>query len=609
MASGVSSLLKSAASRRASIQQENNRLADMEWNLSAKTQDDYTTYVAHYEKALEKATGSDGIAYTNKLISARRSYASNEIQRASIRVYEGGGTNEDKLGLMVGLYNGAIDAGDLDLAQNLNSQIDSLYQTVANEKQQSMNLASQAYNAGYADSKAYVEDLKKGIASPFADDQNINLQAINGLLQEQGPDVINQVVNAISEKYGIPMASYEDMALYLAENTIATAEAVRNQYPVGSEEYAKLDQEVTKLRTTDIFELPGAKLSYDELKQTAENARLGMGGALSLVSTENGFQFTENKVANWTATTGPDGEIMFVPNYVMGTDVRATGTPGAQESRLTQGGEGYSLVTDEAGNQYYQTVNGDLYNTNGFSTKDGKVKGQKIGNVKDFEAEALKEKKLTTDQALKNLGYEADANYIYLPDGAGGQRPYEYKVDDNGNVQYYYALKNKDTGEVTKELYTIDTATGATATASEDFVKMKQEGARVGAIADRTQSAQSLLQNQSGASEIMQPAGTSALLQKGANITKDNQMKAAQIQQAATAAQISSIAPQKLAVQPIPQAPKISVQPVAQQPKVTVNATPSNAKVSVYQAPITQGTKPKVTVSNKPQFTGKLQVK
>lgn len=604
----VSSLLKSAASRRAAIQDQKNRIADMEWNLSAKTPEDYARYTAHYSQAMENASGSDQLTYSNKLTSARRSFASNEIQRASIRVSEGNGTNEEKLNLMIGLYNGAVEAGDMDLAQNLNSQVDSFYKTIANERQQAMNLASQAYNAGYSVAEKYVDDLKKGLASPFADDQDVNLQFLNSLLREQGPDTLATVAEQISQKYGIPLASYEDMALYLAENTIQAAEAVRNQYAPGTKEYIELDEKVTALRTQDVFELPGVKMSYDELKQTAENARLGMGGAVSLVSGENGFEFVENKVANWSAVVGEDGQIAFVPNYVSAGDIRYDSKPGQLKTGLTSGGEGYALVQDGAGNQYYQTENGDLYDTRGFSTKGGKIKGKKLGNVKDFED--ISAQTLTAKEALNTLNYKADENYIYLPDGQGGERPYEYKVDDRGNVQYYYTLKDAETGESTREVVTIDLQTGKTATASEDFIKYQSESARLNEIAQRSQSPQTLLQGQAGGVEAMQPAGTSALLQKGSDITSANKMQAAKLQQAATATQISQLPSQPLKVQAIPQqVPKLTVQPVQQQPKLTVAPVSPQPKVTVYQPPITQGMQQKVTVDNSSQYTGKLQVR
>jgi len=597
----TSALLKSAASRKAAIQAEQNRIVDMEWSLSAKTADDYNTYVAHYQEIAKSARSTDALTYMNKVTSARKAYISNELQRSSINVLEGNATNDDKLNSLVGFYSQAVDAGDMDLAQSLRLQVDNLYQTIQTQKQASMNLATQAYNAGYTTAKDFIDDLKKGIVSPFADDQQLTARYINDKLVSEGPDLLSEEIQAASQKYGIPMASFEDITLYLADNTIANVTAYRDSYPVGSAEYKNLDNQVTEFKTKAVYDIPGMKISYDDLKAAADNVRAGLPSAITLKSTEKGYVFELNKVANWTTIPDGNGGYMLAPNYVSSGDVRfnESGTNTGTPSNNPAGGVGYTFVTQDIGggqvNKYAMLPNGDLYDANGFNPL--KPKG-KIGNIKDYQNNELQQKYETPAAALQKLGIEADNTTITI-DGA----KYDYQVDDNGNVQYFKQLNDPTTGDKSMEVITIDTKTGAQHSSSADFLKYQQEQKRLADVISGPQTPQTMLQGQKNAGAVLQPSGASTMLQQAKNVTTANQMKTAQVQQAANAQQISQLPAQPLSVQPIPQAQPIKVQEIPKAQPLSVQPVPQAPSVSVYQAPITQGTTPKVVVDNKPNTT------
>ena len=259
--------------------------------------------------------------------------------------------------------------------------------------------------------------------------------------------------------------------------------------------------------------------------------------------------------------------------------------------------QGYTLVTQDLGggqvNTYAMLPNGDLYNSVGFNPQKP---GKKIGNQKDFQQGSLEQKYEAPAVALQKLGYEADAKTVTV----GGVK-YEYKIDDNGNVQYYQQLHDPATGDSSMEVVTIDTKTGSQHTSTGDFAKYMQEQKRLTGLMNTPDTASSIIANQKNAGGVLQPAGASQALQSAQNI--QTTLKVQQLQQAASAQQISQIPAQPLSVQPIPEAPQISVQPLPQVQPLSVQPIPQAPSVSVYQAPITQGTTNPLRVVDRPNTT------
>lgn len=138
----TSSLLKSASSRRAKIQDQQDALVAYEYSLSTKTYQDFLDYSKYLEGRI--ATTNDPskvLSYTKNINSARSGYISNEIQRQSIDVIEGKATNTDKYNKMVGLYYQAVDAGNYDLAQSLHLQLNNLSVTIQNQMESAQRVA------------------------------------------------------------------------------------------------------------------------------------------------------------------------------------------------------------------------------------------------------------------------------------------------------------------------------------------------------------------------------------------------------------------------------------------------------------------------------------
>lgn len=160
---GITSLLRSAAATRKKIQAHQDAMVAFEWENSAQTYDDFVQYSGFLQDRAKTADPSDSLTYQTKLRSARRSYVSNELQRAQIEIMEGRAGTQDKMNAVKDLYYEAVENGDFNLAQNLYSQYDALSIKLQNEQE----AAVKAFQAKAAQgNKVYddlVRDLTKGV--------------------------------------------------------------------------------------------------------------------------------------------------------------------------------------------------------------------------------------------------------------------------------------------------------------------------------------------------------------------------------------------------------------------------------------------------------------
>lgn len=160
-AGSVSSLISSARSAYEREQAYQDQIAAYEWDLSAKTAEDHDKYVGcltKRNKELETRDPAKALTVASKINSTRSSFASKEIQRASIAVNYGQGTDSDKYNKMMGLYENAVNNGDYDLAQNLEAQLGTLQIKIQNAR-------SAAASAGAAASSAAYTATKKGVTA------------------------------------------------------------------------------------------------------------------------------------------------------------------------------------------------------------------------------------------------------------------------------------------------------------------------------------------------------------------------------------------------------------------------------------------------------------
>lgn len=133
MASSTS-LLRSAASTRKKVQAQEDAMVAFDWQNSAQTYEDFQAYAKYLNDRQSGTTDpSQALTYAKTIVSARRSYVSNELQRQQMAIMEGRATTSDKMGSVASLYQQAVDNGDANLAQNLASQYDTLSIKLQNE--------------------------------------------------------------------------------------------------------------------------------------------------------------------------------------------------------------------------------------------------------------------------------------------------------------------------------------------------------------------------------------------------------------------------------------------------------------------------------------------
>ena len=463
---GTSALLKSAASRRAAIQNEKNRLIDMEWQLSAQTEADFKAYTSHYDKLLQTSGSTEQITYTNKIISARRSFTTNEIQRLSIGVLEGTNTNEDKLNSMISLYNTAYENGDYSQAQDLNLQIDNLYKTVAKEQERAMNVANQMYQNGYTESKQYFQDLKEGSAPIFSIPGvgGVSVNDINTIYESNGPEGVKLLLEASAQQLEainpdptkpINTQAMSDLYYMAGFLTVENAKAELLDYAPTSTEYRNLSNQIWKMENEGVVKIPKGNgefttLSLNKMAEARENS---MGGTGFLVPNGNlGFDIA--KVVSYKSVLQANGEYKLVGMYGNTITPTSQAVPIGEEgmyglTNIAKGGQDFMYVEATVGNrekQQYRLINGELVDGDGKSVAKAK-------DVPDMMAV-----RQTPEELLKSLGLAPQNGSVFIPDGAKDiPKQYQgqnlsYTVDQNGNLQLNKILVgvDPDTGQQTR---------------------------------------------------------------------------------------------------------------------------------------------------------------
>lgn len=613
---GSSSLLRSAASRRAAIQNEKNRIADMEWGLSAKTADDLAIYNLHYNDALLRANSSNKISIQNKITTATRAFRTGEIQRSSIDVLEGTSTNYSKQDLLIGFYKEAVANGDMNQAQSLRLQIDNLQNTIISEQKAQMNLATQAFNNGYTDAKAYVSDLLNGSASPFSDPR-ITINNLNNDFRTGGTQLA-KTIKDVSDKYGIKnIASYDDLMLNIATNTISSIKTLRDSYPAGTNEYAELDNKYITASTQPVFAYPGKdgqdlKMSFSDIKDTVDSAQTGHTGRFSIAFDKMGKPYMlENQISQWETSIDANGNPQILPKWVnenvqnrqdaiMANRYGMINMTGL--SNLAKGGADYTMVSADIGQgtKSYALKNGELFEVN----PQGVIANKSVSKMTDPNVKNLEQQYLSPVEALRqlsaqgNTGYRVnDAGQLLVDTEAGTITIPSWQVDERGNVSFV----DSTVGQV----YTIDTSNGAMHTASGDAKLTALENNRIQALAQTGQDSTGAFAK---SQQLIQPSDGGSSMLMGADQLRNqlaNQRTTSLAQQASTQSQLNTLPSTPLRVAPIPQpTTPLAVQQVPQPTsplKVAPISQPSKP-LSVYQAPITAtaGQKP-LGVTTTPQ--------
>jgi hypothetical protein len=290
----VSSLLKSAEATRNKVLAYEDSVAAFEWENSAQTRDDWVKYSGYLQARSSQATDpSKVITYQGKIRSAQRSFVSNEIQRASIDILYGRGSNVDKYNQMINLFYQAQETGDMNLAQNLVQQLGSLSQQIQNEQ-------ASAGRAAATMAKNQVKDINDFVKKVFQGSEPI--QMADGSLVKPIALLDQELKTSGNSQFG-----YFNEALNTVESMFATlADAYQG---LGTQEaraefekrYADYFPDEFGNPPKKQFTIGGTKMTYGELalahqSELANNPIYSPVSVYNPVTRQTEFKLKENKV-------------------------------------------------------------------------------------------------------------------------------------------------------------------------------------------------------------------------------------------------------------------------------------------------------------------------
>lgn len=302
----TSSLLRSAESTRQKVRDYEDALAAYEWQNSTKTYGDFVAYSRYLQdQQTSVSSPMDQLSYVKKIDAAQSGYISNEIQRQSIKVIEGGGTNIDKYNRMTELYYHAADAGQFDLAQSMRLQLDNLSVTIQNESR-----AALAANKEMASQVA--KDIDIQVKDAIAQVQE-NTRLVIGEYSKLGPD-------QFQSEYGSDIFSLLANMVNSQDPNNPGLVQVYQQAAEATPDAAKIRDYQVKLNdlanegSTGI-KLPGVgDISYKDLSDQAFAQSVGQ-TLFEAVQTGKGVEFTKNQTTGFAWGRDENGNYSLMPVY------------------------------------------------------------------------------------------------------------------------------------------------------------------------------------------------------------------------------------------------------------------------------------------------------
>lgn len=432
----VSSLLRSAAAARERVINYQDSTAAFQYQLSAKTQQDWEDYQSYLQNRLNRSsTAQDQLSYLRTLNSAENSYVSQEIERASIAILDGSGSNTAKFNTMLQLQQEAARRGNADLVQNLQYRLLSLQETIQNEyERQQRAAATMAMNRvstvsdlvkKFTESNEYIQladgTVVRGIAG--LDDE---LKQLGTTQSPQG--LFGEAANTLNALQSTMLDIYNSLG---DPDAAATFVDRYNDYFTGDKK----------------FKIGGQNLTYNDVILARDSAYMN-NPLYSPVQTFNPttgqaeFKLEKNKVDDlvWAVSTGPDGQ----QHYQL-VQTRTQLEP----SKDTQGLS--TIITDDGYVVRKETTTTPLGSTTKYFTADGEITDQN-------QLRALRSGEATVANRLKLAGYTVmgqNGQTVQLSIPGAGQ--VEATVMPGGKLRY----AGQATWDPTQSgIYEIDSVTG-----------------------------------------------------------------------------------------------------------------------------------------------------
>ena len=327
----ISSLLRSAESARKKQKAYEDSVQYFEWQNSAQTDDDYNKY-SSYLKDRRDTIGdpSEQLTIQTKLRSAERSYQSNVIQRAQQQVMQGNYSLQEKEAVVTALFDRSVAMGDINQAQNLLTQLNSISVQIQNQQIQAQAAAERLQKAettrakdvgkGYKSMASEViqgmEDLtrayEQGGQLEYNKEAKKFVDGARPFLKEMGIDLPEDYSTNIGQLLlGMQKAvmQFNDLA----------SQALQFSDPEGAQEFQDKNVDIASGKTT--FNTPIGKLTMDQTEAFATQQtqfiesvgqdELGNTTKKMVASTVRGYMIDENGKLRKIAT-GRSSEKQFV---------------------------------------------------------------------------------------------------------------------------------------------------------------------------------------------------------------------------------------------------------------------------------------------------------
>lgn len=360
--SGVSSLVKSAATLQNEISTYDDDEAAIVYENSAKTDADFQVYSTYLDGRVTSLSNTGSITdatraltMSQKIVSAQKSNISANVQRASIGVLAGSASDQDKYNAIVSGYQQLVSIGDLSGAQTLEAQAYSLSQTIQLD-------AANAATAASALESANAASITDAVTQKI--DQ---LNNANAAFAAQGPKYLDKASATYLKSIGL---STKDVATITSAAAGVVGMVNKGVTLSDASKYAQgtyTSGSVLDLYTQAIAADPTKAQTYQDDIDNYLNGKTSVpvgGSSITYNGLMNAVYASNNNQSPLTTVQAADGTYQVktqnVTGYIWGKD--QNGAPKLMPS--------YSLFTP--------TLPTDIKNT--FSTAGMNVKADSNGN-------------------------------------------------------------------------------------------------------------------------------------------------------------------------------------------------------------------------------------
>ena len=361
-----SSILRNAATAQQRAREFDDSLAAYAWDNSTKTYADYVDY-AEYLNTRRSQAGDPAaqLSYQKKIDAARSAFISNDVQRQSIDVIEGGSSNIDKYNRMLDLYYYAADAGQNELAQSMRLQLDNLSVTIQNEQKarisankEAANEMTKAIDAQVSDAVAQVKDNAKYALEQYS---ALGPQKFQ---EATGSDIFSMLANMVNSQD----PNNPGLVQIYAQAAQITPD------PAKARDYQLKFNGIAEGESTGI-KLPGVgNVTYQDLAEQAYAVSIGQ-TLFETITTAEGVEFARKATTGYQWGRDENGQYKLMPIYNSKQDFKSSFIDTTKDNKQLT----YADLLKQSKFEVVQAGEGNLIvRNNGEFDKAGVARGQQV---------------------------------------------------------------------------------------------------------------------------------------------------------------------------------------------------------------------------------------